>query len=195
MTLSIEKHNDHIFWFDLCPNNESAFISVYLIIDEKIAIIETGPACSHDSLVRGIQAAGLNLQDIDYVIPTHIHLDHFGGGGHFMEVCENAQAIVHPKAYKHVSAIENWWQGSCDFLGDIANLYGKHGIRCNTLSPSGVATDKLSNRFKKRYASRNALKRMAKVSDYAGPMIFLCSDASGYMTGANLVVDAGWSAK
>ena len=77
----------------------------------------------------------------------------------------------------------------------IANLYGKHGIRCNTLSPSGVATDKLSNRFKKRYASRNALKRMAKVSDYAGPMIFLCSDASGYMTGANLVVDAGWTAK
>ena len=77
----------------------------------------------------------------------------------------------------------------------IANLYGKHGIRCNTLSPSGIATDKLSNRFKKRYASRNALKRMAKVSDYAGPMIFLCSDASGYMTGANLVVDAGWTAK
>jgi len=125
VTLSIEKHNDHIFWFDLCPNDESAFISVYLIIDEKIAIIETGPACSHDNLVRGIQAAGLNLQDIDYVIPTHIHLDHFGGGGHIMDICENAQAIVHPKAYKHVSDIENWWKGSCDFLGDIANLYGK----------------------------------------------------------------------
>ena len=77
----------------------------------------------------------------------------------------------------------------------IANLYGKYGITCNTLSPSGVATDKLSSRFKKRYASRNALKRMAKVSDYAGPMIFLCSDASGYMTGANLIVDGGWTAK
>ena len=77
----------------------------------------------------------------------------------------------------------------------VANLYGKYGITCNTLSPSGVATDKLSSRFKKRYASRNALKRMAKVSDYAGPMIFLCSDASGYMTGANLIVDGGWTAK
>ena len=77
----------------------------------------------------------------------------------------------------------------------IANLYGKDGIRCNTLSPSGIATDKLTNRFKKRYASRNAFKRMAKVSDYAGPIIFLCSDASGYMTGANLIVDGGWSAK
>jgi len=77
----------------------------------------------------------------------------------------------------------------------IANLYGKDGIRCNTLSPSGVATDKLTNRFKKRYASRNAFKRMANVSDYAGPMTFLCSDASGYMTGSNLVVDGGWTAK
>tara|TARA_B110000196_G_C20793956_1_gene496884 strand:- start:298 stop:681 length:384 start_codon:yes stop_codon:yes gene_type:complete len=77
----------------------------------------------------------------------------------------------------------------------IANLYGKHGIRCNTMSPSGVATDKLTDRFKQRYASRNAFKRMANVSDYAGPMIFLCSDASGYMTGANLIVDGGWTAK
>jgi len=125
VALSIEKHNDHIFWFDLCPNDESAFISIYLVIDDKIAIIETGPACSHDSLVKGIQTAGINLQDIDYVVPTHIHLDHFGGGGHIMEVCENAKAIVHPKAYKHVSDIEKWWQGSRDFLGNIANLYGK----------------------------------------------------------------------
>ena len=74
-------------------------------------------------------------------------------------------------------------------------MYGKDGIRCNTFSPSGVATNKLSKRFQNRYGSRNAFKRMAKVSDYAGPMIFLCSEASGYMTGANLVVDAGWTAK
>ena len=63
------------------------------------------------------------------------------------------------------------------------------------MSPSGIATDKQSDSFKKKYASRNAFKRMARVSDYAGPLIFLCSNASGYMTGANLVVDGGWTAK
>ena len=82
-----------------------------------------------------------------------------------------------------------------NFTRYIANLYGKYNIRCNTLSPSGVATDKQSDSFKKKYASRNAFKRMARVSDYAGPLIFLCSNASDYMTGANLVVDGGWTAK
>ena len=82
-----------------------------------------------------------------------------------------------------------------NFTRYIANLYGKYNIRCNTLSPSGIATDKQSDSFKKKYASRNAFKRMARVSDYAGPLIFLCSNASGYMTGANLVVDGGWTAK
>ena len=125
MNISLKKHSESIFWFDLCPNNESDFISIYLIIDEKIALIETGPACSQSNLVKGIENAGLSLADIDYIIPTHIHLDHFGGGGHIMESCENAKAIVHPKAYKHVSQIDTWWSGSSDFLGDVAELYGK----------------------------------------------------------------------
>jgi len=82
-----------------------------------------------------------------------------------------------------------------NFTRYIANLYGKYNIRCNTFTPSGVATDKLSKRFIKRYSSHNAFNRMARPSDYIGPMIFLCSDASSYMTGSNLIVDAGWTAR
>ncbi|MEC7687024.1 MAG: MBL fold metallo-hydrolase [Candidatus Thermoplasmatota archaeon] len=125
MTISIKRHSENIFWFDLSPNKELEFISIYLVVDDKIALIETGPACSLDNLVSGIKSTGLKLEDIDYVVPTHIHLDHFGGGGHIMELCKNAKALVHPKAYKHVSNIEKWWQGSSDFLGKVAQLYGK----------------------------------------------------------------------
>lgn len=77
----------------------------------------------------------------------------------------------------------------------IANLYGKNNIRCNTFSPSGVATEKLSKRFVSRYGSLNAFGRMAKVEDYEGAILFLCSDASEYMTGANLIVDGGWTSR
>ena len=125
MRISINRHSENIFWFDLSPNKELEFISIYLVVDDKIALIETGPACSLDNLVSGIKSAGLKLEDVDYVVPTHIHLDHFGGGGHIMELCKNAKALVHPKAYKHVSNIEKWWQGSSDFLGKVAQLYGK----------------------------------------------------------------------
>ncbi|MEE3242476.1 MAG: MBL fold metallo-hydrolase [Candidatus Thermoplasmatota archaeon] len=121
----IHKHSDSVFWFDLMPRGEKKFISVYMIVDEKVALIETGPASSNSNLLEGIEAMGLSLGDINYVIPTHIHLDHFGGGGHIMDLCQNAKAVVHPKAYTHVSAVERWWEGSRDFLGGIAELYGK----------------------------------------------------------------------
>lgn len=82
-----------------------------------------------------------------------------------------------------------------NFTRYIANLYGKYNIRCNTLTPSGVATKALSKSFIKKYSSRNAFNRMAKTDDYIGPILFLCSDASSYMTGSNLIVDGGWTAR
>ena len=78
---------------------------------------------------------------------------------------------------------------------NVAQMYGKYNIRCNTLTPSGVQTKALSKSFVKKYSSRNAFNRMAKTDDYIGPIIFLCSNASSYMTGANLIVDAGWTAR
>ena len=125
MTIEINQHNSKLFWFDLGPNDEKEFITIYILIDDKITLIETGPACSHDNLVEGIKETGVALSDIDYIVPTHIHLDHFGGGGHLMEVCENANAVVHPNAVYHVSNIDKWWLGSLDFLGEVAELYGK----------------------------------------------------------------------
>tara|TARA_B100000686_G_C16643807_1_gene891639 strand:- start:242 stop:1147 length:906 start_codon:yes stop_codon:yes gene_type:complete len=125
VSLNIHKHNDKIYWFDVMPKGEENFISVYLIVDEKITLIETGPSSSNASLVNGIRKIGIELEDIDFIVPTHIHLDHFGGGGHIVEMCPNSVAVLHPKAVKHVSEIDEWWTGSRDFLGEVADLYGK----------------------------------------------------------------------
>jgi glyoxylase-like metal-dependent hydrolase (beta-lactamase superfamily II) len=125
VTVEINQHNSKLFWFDLEPNDEKEFITIYILVDDKITLIETGPACSHNNLVEGITKTGINLSDIDYIVPTHIHLDHFGGGGHIMERCQNAKAVVHPKAVSHVSNIEKWWSGSLAFLGEVAELYRK----------------------------------------------------------------------
>jgi len=74
----------------------------------------------------------------------------------------------------------------------LATKFAKDNIRVNTLTLGGVFDNNPSS-FVKAYSERTPLGRMANKNEYAGPLLFLVSDMSSYMTGSNLIVDGGWS--
>jgi NAD(P)-dependent dehydrogenase (short-subunit alcohol dehydrogenase family) len=85
------------------------------------------------------------------------------------------------------------------FTRGLAVEFGEAGVRVNALAPGIIATPLTSPitskpEWKAAYAARCALNRWADPSEMAGPVVFLASDASSYVTGTTLFADAGWTA-
>ncbi|MDQ5920532.1 MAG: hypothetical protein QG673_588 [Pseudomonadota bacterium] len=91
-----------------------------------------------------------------------------------------------PAAY---SAIKG---GIINFTRYLASYYGKYNVRVNSISPGGIF-DNQPESFVKNYSKACVLGRMGMAYELCGPLVFLASDSSSYITGHNLVVDGGWT--
>ncbi len=75
----------------------------------------------------------------------------------------------------------------------IATYWSDQGVRCNSISPGGVYVDQ-DEQFVIKLSKLIPMGRMARQDEYRGAIIFLCSEASSYLNGANLVIDGGRTA-
>ena len=83
--------------------------------------------------------------------------------------------------------------GMLNFTRFAAAKLGPKSVRVNVISPGGFYTDQ-DPQFVRRYVAKTFLGRMANSTDLQGAVVFLASDASAYITGANLLVDGGYTA-
>lgn len=100
---------------------------------------------------------------------------------------EPGQQPVKPVTY---SVVKHGLIGLTKYL---ATYWCEQGVRCNALSPGGVYAGQ-NDVFVSKLTQLIPLGRMAEADEYRGAIAFLCSDASSYMNGANLVIDGGRSA-
>ena len=79
------------------------FDASFLIVENgRAAFIETGPNSAVPHLLAALQAQGLERDAVDYVIPTHVHLDHAGGAGLLMQNLPRAKLVIHPRGARHM---------------------------------------------------------------------------------------------
>ena len=85
--------------------------------------------------------------------------------------------------------------GMLNFSRWAASILGSYGIRVNCVSPGGFQTPDHPEAFVRNYSARTQLGRLANDTDLKGIIVFLGSDASAYITGTNIPVDGGYTAK
>jgi len=100
------------------------FIGAYLFSGEKNAIIDVGPTAAIPNLLSALTEAGISPKEIDYIVLTHIHIDHAGGVGTAIKELSNAKVLAHSRARSHLIDPTMLWKGSLKTLGDLALKYG-----------------------------------------------------------------------
>ena len=100
------------------------FISSWLIRGDGFTLlVDPGPLSTIPHLLSELRRLG--VKRLDYVLLTHIHIDHAGGTGALMAEFPEARVICHPDGIRHLVAPEKLWQGSQKVLGELAQVYGE----------------------------------------------------------------------
>lgn len=100
------------------------FISSWLYTSESITfLVDPGPLFSIDILQKALEEIG--VKKLDYILLTHIHIDHAGGTGKLLSAFPDAKVLCHPKGIEHMLNPGKLWEGSLKILGEIANAYGE----------------------------------------------------------------------
>jgi glyoxylase-like metal-dependent hydrolase (beta-lactamase superfamily II) len=103
------------------------FDAAYLLVqDGRAAFVDTGTHFAVPRLLGALEALGLARDAVDWVIPTHVHLDHAGGVGSLVHELPQAQVLVHPRGERHMVDPSALWAGATAVYGEaeMARSYG-----------------------------------------------------------------------
>lgn len=114
----IKKLDDELWISDGMDLSVPGRTGTYILTGGTLAVIETGPSPSILRLKENLQTIGFSIEDIRYIIVTHIHLDHAGGAGLLIQECPDAELIVHPKGARHLADPSKLIKGAKAVYGD-----------------------------------------------------------------------------
>ena len=104
------------------------FDAAYLVVENgRGAFIDCGTHHAVPRMLDALGTAGLSAADVDWLILTHVHLDHAGGAGELIEQLPNAKLLVHPRGARHMIDPAQLWSGASAVYGEtvMERTYGR----------------------------------------------------------------------
>ncbi|MFW6153362.1 MAG: MBL fold metallo-hydrolase [Halobacteriota archaeon] len=108
--------------------------AAYLLEGERPALVETGIGTHHERVLDLLSSAGVEREELAFICPTHVHLDHAGGAGFLARECPNATVCVHERGVRHLAEPSRLIAGTKAAVGDQWRFYTE---------PEPVAPDRL----------------------------------------------------
>lgn len=94
------------------------FDAVHLVVEQgRVAVIDTSTQYAVPRILSALSALGLGPESVDWILLTHVHLDHAGGAGALLQQCPNARVTVHPRGTRHLVDPSKLWAAVCDVYG------------------------------------------------------------------------------
>ncbi len=100
-------------------------VAAYLVTGTETALIDMGYRSSAKTVVEDLTGQGIGPDDLDYLLPTHVHLDHCGAAGALLKRFSKASVRVHPKGELHLVDPTRLWNGATQLFGvELMQRYG-----------------------------------------------------------------------
>jgi glyoxylase-like metal-dependent hydrolase (beta-lactamase superfamily II) len=123
-TPAVASVADDLFLITLVPplKGFDAFITAWLHTGTPAFLVDVGPAVTAPALLRALST--LSIKELDYILLTHIHLDHAGAIGQIAPHFPATPIVCHPQAIPHLCDPERLWHGTVKTLGATGQAYG-----------------------------------------------------------------------
>lgn len=115
------------FMIDTVGMGNSNTVAVYVVKGgRRTAVIDCGFASTYGNVMQGLRQLGIEPSRVDYLIPTHLHLDHAGAAGHLVRYMPRARVIAHERAVPHLIDPTKLVESAVTVFGEkLVQMYGK----------------------------------------------------------------------
>jgi len=114
-----------VYYVDTGMYDTPEYGAVYIVDAERPAVVDTGIGTHHDLVIDAIESVGIDIEDLEVIAPTHVHLDHAGGAGYLADAAPNAEVYVHEIGAPHLADPTRLVKGTKAAVGDQWQFYAE----------------------------------------------------------------------